>query len=52
VGGAVQIFPLPNPASNPIGITTGPDGNVWFTESATDAIGRLVPWLEAVWKPE
>ncbi|MGO8947078.1 MAG: virginiamycin B lyase [Ktedonobacterales bacterium] len=43
--GAVQIFPLPDPASNPIGITAGPDGNVWFTESATDTIGRLVPWL-------
>lgn len=25
------------------GVTTGPDGAIWFTESSDDAIGRLVP---------
>jgi streptogramin lyase len=27
--------------SNPQGITTGPDGNMWFTESGTGAIGMI-----------
>jgi streptogramin lyase len=26
---------------SPAGITTGPDGNMWFTNSATDTIGRI-----------
>jgi virginiamycin B lyase len=29
---AIDEFPLPNAASGPAGITTGPDGAVWFTE--------------------
>src|SRR5262249_52826753 len=27
----------------PFGITAGPDGNLWFTESGTDRIGRITP---------
>lgn len=27
--------------SDPLGITTGPDGNLWFTESDANAIGRI-----------
>jgi len=27
--------------SYPIGITGGPDGNIWIAESQTNAIGRL-----------
>ncbi len=34
-------FALPHPASGPAGITTGPDGNLWFTESTGNAIGRI-----------
>ena len=33
-------FPLPDPMSQPFGITTGPDGNVWFTENHASQIGR------------
>jgi streptogramin lyase len=32
---------LPTPGSLPVGITTGPDGALWFTEGATDKIGRI-----------
>ncbi len=30
-------------ASAPIDITTGPDGNLWFTESGASQIGRITP---------
>jgi streptogramin lyase len=48
-GGAVTEFAIPtgaDPNGTPRGITTGPDGNLWFTErNASDrpAIGRLTP---------
>ena len=25
------------------GVTTGPDGNLWFTEESTNAVGRITP---------
>jgi hypothetical protein len=28
-------------ASLPQGLTTGPDGNVWFTDEATDMVARI-----------
>ncbi len=28
---------------HPTGITSGPDGNLWFTEAAGDKIGRITP---------
>jgi virginiamycin B lyase len=35
-GGTVTAYPVPTPVSNPtpgpLGITAGPDGNLWFTE--------------------
>ncbi len=31
---------LPNPGSQPYGITCGPDGQIWFTEYAGNRIGR------------
>jgi len=31
------------PASHPAGITAGPDGNLWFTESDGDRVGRITP---------
>src|SRR5262249_39827406 len=36
-------FPIPTPSSGPAGITVGPDGNLWFTESAApvNKIGRV-----------
>jgi virginiamycin B lyase len=36
-------FSLPVPGSSPFGITTGPDGALWFTERGTDSIGSLDP---------
>lgn len=27
----------------PVGITAGPDGNLWFTNNASDEIGRITP---------
>jgi len=50
VSGA-QTFPLTNPCPpaatggtcQPAGITTGPDGNIWFTEENGNRIGRITP---------
>jgi virginiamycin B lyase len=39
----ITTFPLPTQSSSPGGITAGPDGNLWFTESATNKIGRITP---------
>ena len=39
----VREFPIPNPFSDPFGITAGPDGNLWFTEGYADEIGRITP---------
>jgi streptogramin lyase len=40
---AIRSFVTPTAASAAQGITLGPDGNIWFTEPATNKIGRLVP---------
>ena len=34
-------FPTPTAASGPVTIMVGADGNLWFTESAANKIGRL-----------
>jgi uncharacterized repeat protein (TIGR01451 family) len=34
-------FPLPTANAFPFGITAGPDGNLWFAESNSNAIGRI-----------
>ena len=39
--GDIFEYPVPTPASQPIGITQGPDGAVWFAEFAANKIGRL-----------
>ena len=36
-------FPIPTAGSAPAGITTGPDGNVWFTEFFGNKVGRVTP---------
>ena len=33
----------PGPQDNPLGIITGPDGNLWFTNSNSRSIGRITP---------
>jgi hypothetical protein len=41
--GTITSFPVPTAASNPEGITAGPDGNLWFTEYNANKIGRITP---------
>jgi streptogramin lyase len=36
-------FPIPTPGGLPWDITTGPDGNLWFTEQLGDKVGRITP---------
>ena len=38
----IEEYTLPDGASGPYGIATGPDGALWFAEEA-GKIGRLVP---------
>jgi streptogramin lyase len=40
---SVTLFPVPTAASQPFGIVVGPDGNLWFTESNLDIVGRITP---------
>ena len=40
--GVVTLFTDPGFA-NALGITAGPDGNLWFTDTDTDSIGRITP---------
>jgi virginiamycin B lyase len=37
----ITEFPLPTVSSFPLGITTGPDGALWFTEQFGNKIGRI-----------
>ncbi len=39
--GIITEFSIPPAESDPVGITAGPDGNVWFTENRGDKIGRI-----------
>ena len=41
--GTITEFPIPEPRSEPLDITAGPDGNLWFTESFGNRIGRITP---------
>jgi streptogramin lyase len=43
LSGGITEFPIPTPGSGPVGITLGPDGNLWFTENANNHIGRMTP---------
>src|SRR5439155_2784230 len=40
---ALAEYPLSASNSGPTSITTGPDGNLWFTENAGNTIGRITP---------
>ena len=40
---AITEFRIPTPFSEPFGIVSGPDGNLWFCERGADQIGRLTP---------
>ena len=43
VTGTVTEFPVKTLDGKPFGITTGPDGNVWFTEQNAKKVGRITP---------
>ena len=49
LAGTVEVTPdatefgLPSPGGAPWWITTGPDGNLWFTEYFGNRIGRITP---------
>jgi streptogramin lyase len=36
------LFPT-SPTSEPASITAGPDGNLWFVETATNSVGKVTP---------
>src|SRR5579863_2120682 len=36
-------YPTPTGASVPTWITSGPDGNLWFTEGSANKIGKITP---------
>lgn len=44
---AIQVsiveFAIPGAGSRPTGITAGPDGNIWITETGSDQIARVTP---------
>lgn len=39
----ITAFRIPTQSANALGITMGPDGNVWFTEQGASQIGRMSP---------
>src|SRR5258706_8535479 len=41
--GKVTEYSIPTALSFPEGITTGPDGNLWFAEYKGHKIGRITP---------
>jgi virginiamycin B lyase len=44
-GQTITEYPIPTAASGPQAITSGPDGNLWFTEQDGNKIGRVTPGL-------
>jgi virginiamycin B lyase len=40
-GGSLKTFPLPSSGSWPYGITSGPDGRIYFVEKSGNRIGRI-----------
>jgi streptogramin lyase len=44
----ITEFPVPTANSFPLGITTGPDGNLWFTEQFVGKVGMINPTTHAI----
>ena len=42
-GQTITEFPIPTPGAGSLRIALGPDGNLWFTESRANKIGRITP---------
>jgi len=45
---SITEFPTPTSGSQPVQITAGPDGNLWFTESVANQIGEINPTTDAI----
>lgn len=43
LNGTITEFSAGTAGGRPIGVTAGPDGNIWFTEQNGDRIGRITP---------
>src|SRR5216683_3192523 len=41
--GTITEYPIPTGSSEPTGITAGPDGNLWFTESNANKVAKVTP---------
>jgi streptogramin lyase len=46
--GQITEFPTPTAGSQPQAIVAGPDGDLWFTESAASKIGTINPVTHAI----
>jgi hypothetical protein len=44
----INEFPIPRANSGPTGITAGPDGNLWFTNSTQGQVGEINPSTHAI----
>ena len=44
----ITEFALPSPGSSLTGITAGPDGNLWFADRGSNAIGMINPTTHAI----
>src|SRR5262249_46599967 len=40
--GTTTLYPTPTPVSDPVAITAGPDGNLWFIEELQSRVGQVV----------
>jgi streptogramin lyase len=40
--GNITLFPTPTEPSTPLGITAGPDNNLWFVENLANQVGQVV----------
>jgi len=45
---SISDFSIPTANSSPVAITTGPDGNLWFTENNANTIGTINPTTHAI----
>jgi virginiamycin B lyase len=44
----INEFPVPSANSAPLGIASGPDGNLWFSEQFASKIGQINPTTHAI----
>ncbi len=54
--GTITEYPIPHPDKNvpqtfPVGITTGPDGALWFAERGAGKLGRIDPSTDTITEP-